>query len=561
MTDKTFLVKKNFINIKIEKLAKFLSINKDRAFTYLSLGLLMDLDENNIDDDIVIDGEGDKQIDAILITEIGGEKKVCLIQTKREPGFSSNTVIQMGNGLNWIFGANSREVSKLKNVKLKNKIGEVCDMWDANISVNVYYCTLGDETKVPKEAREQADAITNTYGKLFNNRFSFSFVGARGLYDSMQRREKTGKVVKEKISYEFYQDMANMLDYYIEGFEGAICTVRGKEIARLVNKHGDNLFEANIRKFLGANKVNKSISETCGSEKDSRFFWFFNNGITIVCDSYKAAKNPKNPYIEVNNAQIVNGCQTATTLFNVWKDNKLKDDTKVLVKIFSAKSESFVNKITEATNKQTSISTRDLMANDKTQILIEDYLKEKYGYYYERKRNQYKDKKISKNQIINNEKVAQAFLAIGKKRPSIAKTSKARLFSEEFYEDIFSAPVEHLLIAYKIAEFAENEKKQKTEEETKYALKIYGFLHISRMIAYYFFKSEYFPSASEIDKYVNLITSKKAVLKKFYDRSFNELLKRIKIKQKKGEVENLNNFFKSSSAEDLVNKILRPKRA
>jgi len=561
MTKNTLSAQRNFINIKTEKLAKLLSIKRDRAFTYLSLGFLLDLDENNIDDDIIIDGEGDKQIDVISITEFGNKKVIDLVQTKKELGFSSNIVIQIGNGLNWIFAAKPQDIKKLKNIKLKNKINEIRKIWDANTLVNVYYCTLGDTTKISKEAREQADTIKNAYGKLFNGKFKFAFIGAQELYDLVQQREKISKVVEEKISYEFQQDMANMLDYYIQDFNGAICTVNAKEIARLVNKHGDNLFEANIRKFLGANKVNKAISETCKSEDDSQFFWFFNNGITIVCDTFNVVRKPKNPYIEVHNAQIVNGCQTATTLFNAWENKELKGDTKVLVKVFSAKDENFVNKITEATNNQTSISTRDLRANDKTQILIQNYLKEKYGYYYERKRNQYKSSKISKDKIINNEKVAQSFLAIGKKRPSVAKSSKARLFGEEFYEDIFSPPVEHLLISYKIVEFTEKEKERKPKDEIKYALRIYGFLHIARMMAYYLFQSENFPPVLEIDEYLSLIGSQNTPLKKLYDKTFNQLLKAIKTKQQDDETGSLNNFFKSSEAEDLVNKILHPKSA
>jgi len=558
MTKKILAIQRNFINIKIENLAKFLLVNKDEAFTYLSSALLLDLDENYIDDDIVIDDEGDKQIDIISITEFDNKRIIDLVQTKKETGFSSNVVIQISNGLHWIFAAKPQEIKKLKNIKLRNKINEIRKIWDANTYVNVHYCTLGDVEEISKEAHEQADEIKNTYGKLFNGQFSFAFDGAQDLYELIQQRERVSKVVEEKINYDFHQDTANMLDYYIQNFSGAICTVSGKEIARLVNDHGDNLFEANIRKFLGTNKVNKAISETCRSKTESQFFWFFNNGITIVCDTFNVVRNPKNPFVEVHNAQIVNGCQTATTLFNDWKDKKLKEDVKVLVKIFSAEDEGFVNKITDATNNQTSINTRDLRANDKKQILIQNYLKEKYGLYYERKRNQYKNIKIDKNKIINNEKVAQGFLAIGRKRPSVAKSSKARLFGIEFYEDIFSVPVEQLLISYKIVEFAENEKKIKPKQEIKYALKIYGFLHIARMMAYYLFNSENFPSITEIDGYIGLIGSQESPLKKFYDKSFNQLLESIKSRQKDDETGNLNNFFKSTEAEDLVNRILHP---
>ena len=42
--------------------------------------------------------------------------------------------------------------------------------------------------------------------------------------------------------------------------------------------------------------------------------------------------------------------------------------------LFSTKSEGFIDKITEATNNQSSITSRDLKANDKFQIIIEKHL-------------------------------------------------------------------------------------------------------------------------------------------------------------------------------------------
>ncbi|MDO8609079.1 MAG: AIPR family protein [bacterium] len=552
-------ISRNFLNVKIENLARFLSISNEKSFNFLALALILGLDENNIDEEMIIDGEGDKQIDAIYISQKGNKKIIDLVQLKKASGFSSNIVIQIGNGLNWVFEKNGKDVGKLKNFKFRDKINEIRDGWDENMTVNVYYCALGDESEIEAEALEQADLIRSAYSKHFD-KFNFSFIGVQKLYDLIQQREKIGKIVEEKIYYEFHPDAPSLVEYQIEDFGGVICSVNGEEIAKLVERHGDNLFEANIRRFLGENKVNKNILETAVSDYDSQRFWFFNNGITLVCDSSKIVRNPKKPYIHIYNAQIVNGCQTATTLFNAYKDKKLRTDIRVLVKIFSTKDEQFVNKITEATNNQTSISTRDLRANDKAQILIEKYFKEKYGYFYERKRGQYKNSNINKNIIINNEKVAQAFWAVGKIRPSIAKSSKTRLFSEDFYDDIFSKPVEYLLLCYKIVEYAEKEKRKKSTEEMEVALRIYGFLHISRMMAYYLLDGESVLNLTplKVDEYINLI-SKNNPLGEYYKRSFNVLLKKLRLMQKRGKIKNLNNFFKSSEAEDWISKILKSK--
>jgi len=551
--DKIYNAATNFLDVKIKKLANFLEIKSDQAFLNLCLGLVSDLDENNIDDDVIVDGAGEKQIDAVYIYD-SGRKIIDIFQTKKTNGFSSNSIIQVGNGLDWIFEKNESLIKKLSNIKFRNKINDIREIWDTNLKVNVYFCTLGDDTEIPKESLEEKNSIVEKYKKILNGNFSFQIIGAQSLYNLILQREKNPIIINEQIKYEYHQDIANLLDYYINDFKGVICTVKASEIARIVKNYGNTLFEANVRRYLGENKVNRSIFDTCTSAENSPLFWFYNNGITIVCEEYNVSRAPRNPHVEVKNAQIVNGCQTAVTIFNASKKRQLSKDAKVLVKIFSTKSEGFIEKITEATNNQSSITSRDLKANDKLQIIIEKHLKEKYNYYYERKRNQYKDQSaIDKDVIINNEKVAQAFLAIGKKKPSAAKTSKKYLFSDEYYEEIFSNSVERLLISYKIVEHAIFKKRDKTKSEDDASLKIYGFLHVARIMAYLLFKSEVFPNNEDLENLIRKIKTKD--LEELYNKAFS-LLKNG-VKKTKKEIDSYNNYFKISDSEVLVNNIIK----
>lgn len=553
--DRLYNASKNFLDVKIKKLSKFLNINSDLAFLNLCMGLVSDLDENNIDDDFIVDGSGEKQIDAIYVHE-RGQKIIDIFQTKKTNGFSSNCIIQIGNGLNWIFEKSESSVKKLSNIKFRNKINDIRDIWDTNLKVNVYFCTLGDDTEIPKESLEEKSSIVEKYNKILNNNFNFQVIGAQSLYGLILEREKAPIIINEQIKYEHHQDIANLLDYYIDKCKGVICTVRATEIARIVKGYGNILFEANVRRYLGDNKVNRSIFDTCTSKENSQLFWFYNNGITIVCEDYNVSRAPRNPHVEVKNAQIVNGCQTAVTLFNAAHQKKLNKDTKVLVKIFSTKNEQFIDKITEATNNQSSINSRDLRANDKFQIIIEKHLKEKFNYYYERKRNQYKDESsIDKSNIINNEKVAQAFLAIGKKKPSTAKSSKGRLFSDEYYEEIFSNSVERLLAAYKIVEYAVFKKRDKTKNEVDASLKIYGFLHIARMMAFFLFESEAFPKDKDLDDIIRNLKIKDLDI--LYNKSFKLLKKAVSSKNNKKEIDSYNNYFKISDSEVLVNSLIK----
>ena len=147
-------------------------------------------------------------------------------------------------------------------------------------------------------------------------------------------------------------------------------TVKGSEIARLVGGDRDKaIFDLNLRRYYGPEKgrVNPRIAATSSNRNESHLFWFFNNGITIVCDRCQVVDDPDSPHLKLTNLQIVNGCQTSMTLAATAQKGSLQDDVEVLAKIFETSDEGFVSKVVLTTNNQNAISSRDLKANDQVQ--------------------------------------------------------------------------------------------------------------------------------------------------------------------------------------------------
>src|SRR5699024_6158824 len=71
------------------------------------------------------------------------------------------------------------------------------------------------------------------------------------------------------------------------------------------------LFEENIREYLGGTSgINKGIIKTLKDPEDIGNFFYYNNGITIIC-SYAKADSKK---IQIIVPQIVNGCQTVNSI-------------------------------------------------------------------------------------------------------------------------------------------------------------------------------------------------------------------------------------------------------
>ena len=116
-----------------------------------------------------------------------------------------------------------------------------------------------------------------------------------------------------------------------------------------------DVFKNNIRLYLGQNKINKDIEKTL-LEKPEKFH-LYNNGITITTKEIKD-DNSRN-YI-ISPVNIVNGCQTANSIFNVCNNSNFNSSNiKIPVKIIVAQDLEY-EQITIYSNTQTGIDAKDL---------------------------------------------------------------------------------------------------------------------------------------------------------------------------------------------------------
>lgn len=151
---------------------------------------------------------------------------------------------------------------------------------------------------------------------------------------------------------------------------------------------GYPIFDKNIREYLGNKGVNKSIYRTLLDEEDRKNFFYYNNGITVICDKMtKIVTQPSdynmNAVFTIDNPQIVNGCQTVNSIYEALKNidpNKLEKefkDTFVMLKILeidrddNADSKLYKD-IVKYTNSQNSIDEKTFVANTDTFIRLQN---------------------------------------------------------------------------------------------------------------------------------------------------------------------------------------------
>ena len=460
-----------------------------KAFLFLTIKTLFELEDEEEVFESIYDGGNDYAIDGLYVSDVVNDTfSIKIIQTKykrflKDNGeyyngdskFPRNDIVKMLNSLSLILDP-YKNTTNLSS-RLATKIAEIKDLIQNGIipSVDIFMCNNGlkwdDESEnIIKEAN-LPDWITFHH---INHKDIVNLLRDKETIDD--RIEFKGKIIVEDFNY------ARVL----------IGKVNVKEFYRIFNQHGDKLLEKNVRKYLGVkNRVNEAIKESLLKEDNSNFF-FLNNGITmIVSDFSYNAMQDKDFTIQLKDINIINGGQTCKTIEETIKDNPTLnfDNAYVLVRVYklSPEQEKIINEITYATNSQTAINLRDLKANDEIQKnLIEAVAKLELDknnnpvYSYKPKR----DAVVSRN-AISITVAAEAILSVWIRKPHVVKFRKNRMFEDSYYNEIFnhSLNASKLVLAVLIWRFVETKRKTaKNELYIKYPFLGYASNIVSMII-------------------------------------------------------------------------------
>lgn len=147
-------------------------------------------------------------------------------------------------------------------------------------------------------------------------------------------------------------------------YSSYLCVVSGDILAKLYERYGQRLLEANIRSFLQFKSgINKGIRKTIKETPD--MFFAYNNGITATADGVNTDNNGN--IIRLKNLQIVNGGQTTASLYTSKKNDKT-DLSNIFVQmklsiIPEEQIHEIVPNISRYANSQNKVSDSDLFAN------------------------------------------------------------------------------------------------------------------------------------------------------------------------------------------------------
>lgn len=339
-------------------------VKDEYAFNYWVLSRLYNIDEQIIPSNIT--EYNDKSIDCFVHFE--ESKELYIIQNKY---YSDNTVLSREKVTDFLITPlsildqgtykRSRDLQKIFTKAKKdsdykiwlhmyvsnNKVKNNSDI--QNLFKNFTVDNIDIKAFVGAEIKDLNDIGDLYFGKSYSEKTKFSYT-----------LNTKNKATSLNILPEEYNLPGMIKSHYI-----MTPVIELYDMYKKAYNKSYPLFEENIREFLGTNSINTGIIKTLRSNSDRTKFFYYNNGVTIICEGAGKKNNTGKFSIALENPQVVNGCQTMNSIYEVLSTYAEEDlmqafcDTYVMVKIllFNKNNENngLYKEIVKYTNTQNSI--------------------------------------------------------------------------------------------------------------------------------------------------------------------------------------------------------------
>ncbi|WP_052168777.1 AIPR family protein [Actinoalloteichus spitiensis] len=312
----------------------------------------------------VIDGRDDHGIDGVAVNS-GGAPHVWLVQTKwsdrAKAGLDLSAVLKLERGLTKLVNGEYDHF----NSRFQKIAGEVDEaLATPGVRITLVIALMGQSELAP-EITAELDTIC---AKMNDGDEPMLDVVVRTLAD-FHRFVRDG-LADPAIELEAHiEDVGQLADPY-RAYYG---TMPVAEVARWYSEHGERLFAKNIRRSLGVTEVNRDLMRTLREKPEH--FWYFNNGITVLCDSVRRTARYATGEFHLTGASVVNGAQTVKSISEATREApEALARGRVWVRFISLEHcpEGFASAVTKATNTQNRVEARDFVALDPDQARLRD---------------------------------------------------------------------------------------------------------------------------------------------------------------------------------------------
>lgn len=424
----------------IDSLAKRGGISRDRALAAWYASTLLGVDEDDAIDAASVDGPEDAGCDLIYIDD--DQQTIYVLQGYVSERSDKSAGLKKWNSLVGAV-ASVRDPIMFQYAGRKDIFERLTEGDTEGYSLVFGLVTLAAKSDLISRNRE-ASVRSKGYGADV----SFLYEYQDTLYD----KYLVVKAADRNVRQDNLQFNGNVAELRGEFGYSIVGSVYAEELFRLYAKYENQLFEGNVRLFIGQRKggINEKIVET--AENRPGDFWALNNGITIVADSFEQTAD--NKYV-VRSFSIVNGCQTTVSLARAIEKSNEAKHSQVLVRVVAAKK-TLLTDIVRYNNTQNPVKLAAVRLLDP----IQESLRVSFAnidYVYAPKQEGARVMKNSKR--IELDKAAQYLAAMSDDTILEAVTRKMELF-DRFYKMVFprGLTAEKVFLAWLIAHEIESER-------------------------------------------------------------------------------------------------------
>lgn len=405
------------------------TIELGNRFSRKLLTQWLDIDDST-DEVIYCDGSGDGGIDVAYLDEGNSDDDIdseghrwYLVQSKYGKAFQgTNTLLKESEKLIDTLDDPRVRLSSITRdfiERLHNFIRRKSDR-DRIILV---FATINPLTKREQKTLSDIRAMgINRIGTIFD-------VEAVSV-DTIYQRTLESKILTRSLSIPI--ELVGLPDSFSPDDNLLVCSVSLLGLYNFLDYYQqktcdiDQLYEKNLRRFLGGRgKVNLSIQQTLKEEPER--FGLFNNGITIVVTDFRKSSDNT---LRLTDPYIVNGCQTTRTIWDVCRQRLRSGGTGsdhemdkwrskvsqgiVVTKIvrIGQNDEKMLEKITRYTNSQNAVKEKDFIALDRDFKSWKQDMEVKYKIFLEIQRGAWESQAAWQKQHPGNpafDKHANAF--------------------------------------------------------------------------------------------------------------------------------------------------------
>lgn len=374
--------------------------------------------------DCITDGAGDKQIDAVYI-----DNQSCTIYIIQGKFYGGDTVDAepLREVLSsWIQIQDLAHLQEGANHNLQVKISEMATALEDDYEVCFELITTSSLTNSAKRDLEVFQKKLSDNETLSANLVVVDNETLRFKYNEALNRNRP------YINHEFNLEEGKYMELTIDGTKAVVAALPLKDCVKIPGIKDGSLFRKNVRQSLGSsNKVNKGIARTI--KNNAGDFFFLHNGITAICSQMSV----HNRILSVKELNVVNGCQSLSTIFSCSELAKKADNAYILFRFYEISDAERADSISTSTNSQSAVKARDLRSNDKAVLAMKRAYEQFYpdGYFVTKRGEKVDSVKYNTAHVVNLTDLGKQLIAWHSQRPNLSY-GETKIF-DKYFDQLF----------------------------------------------------------------------------------------------------------------------------